>query len=112
MSFVDALAQRARIMRTDIVEGEPISVGEKELAPLAKVTSFTRDMGEGESKGRVSFATIKPVAVLERNPGEATRFIPIRDTTGEIVRVFWVVGLLTLTFSAAFRMIRSRRSLK
>lgn len=108
MNFEDALGKQAGIMQTDVVEGEPRRIGKKEFVPLAKVTSFARNLGEGGSGGRVLFVRIKPVAVLERTPDKGSRRIPIRDVTGEIMRAFCAIGVFTLAIGVVLKVSRRR----
>ncbi len=95
---------------TRIVEGEPIHVGERELVPLVRMTTYARrrafvgsDRLDGQGWG---FVQMHPVAILERSKGEERR-IPIEDKTvqalsGLLLAAFIIPLLLLL----AVRLVR------
>jgi len=112
MDFIDMFGKQAGITQTEVVEGAPRKIGEKEIVPLARVTSFTRNFGKGESGWLGLFVRIKPLAVLERTPDKGTRRIPVRDVTGEIMKVFCAMGLFTLVFCVLLGIYRFRRTKK
>jgi len=68
------------------IEGKPITVGEKELVPVARVISVSAGRWGG-------FLRIKPVAVLETTP-RGERRIPIPDATMRTVAAILLVGLI------------------
>lgn len=79
-----------------IVEGEPIRVGERELVPVLRVTTYARrralvgsDRLVGQGWG---FVHLRPVAILERSEA-GERCIPIRDKTSQTLG-----GLLLAAF--------------
>lgn len=81
------------------IEGEPITVGEKELVPVARVLSVSI----GEWGG---FVRIKPVAVLETTPQGRQRIL-IPDATMRILAAIFLVGLalplILVRLAARFR---------
>jgi uncharacterized spore protein YtfJ len=88
--------ERRGPLMTRIVEGEPIRVGERELVPLMRVTTYVRrrafvgsDRLAGQGWG---FVRLHPVAVLERSQ-DGERRIPIEDKTAQALS-----GLLLAAF--------------
>jgi hypothetical protein len=81
---------------TQVVEGEPIRVGERELVPVVRVTARGRRralVGPHRLAGHGwGFVRLRPVAVLERSEAGERRF-PIRDRTAEVLG-----GLLLAAF--------------
>ena len=81
---------------TEVVEGRPIRVGERELVPLVRVTTRVRrhaHLGAGQSGGQGwGFVRLRPVAVLERSAAGERQF-PIQDRT-----VQWLGGFLLAAF--------------
>jgi len=88
--------ERQRPLTSEFVEGKPIHVGERELVPLVRVTTYARrrafignDRLAGQGWG---FVRLRPVAIVER--GEAgERRIPIQDKTAQALS-----GLLLAAF--------------
>jgi uncharacterized spore protein YtfJ len=68
------------------IEGEPITVGEKEIVPMARVISVFPGRGG-------SFVRVKPVAVLEITP-QGERCIPIHDVTMRALMAIFLAGLI------------------
>lgn len=83
-------------LATRAVEGEPIRVGERELVPVVRVTTYARrrafvgsDRLAGQGWG---FVQLHPIAILERSEvGE--RRIPLKDRTAQMLG-----GLLLAAF--------------
>jgi hypothetical protein len=77
---------------TKIVEGDPIQVGGRELAPLVRVTSRMQRRasvgGHGVSGGGWGFVLMQPVAIVDRS-GAGEHPLRIRGRSER-----WVVWLL------------------
>ncbi|MCP4540504.1 MAG: hypothetical protein GY832_25485 [Chloroflexi bacterium] len=88
--------ERQNPLVTKIIKGEPIHVGERELVPLVRVTTYARRqavVGSRQLSGQGwGFVHMHPVAILERRNGRERR-IPIQDTTTQ-----WLSGLLLAAF--------------
>lgn len=91
------------VLRVRTVRGEPITVGERQLVPLARSISFT--VGRPGGPLAAGYTRIRPVAVLETWRGR-TRRIPIPDMTRRIALALMAFGFL-LTLTA--RSLRRRR---
>ena len=103
---------RPRALRIKTVRGEPISVGGRQLIPLARVVSFGRasaTVGKGQIGGRGGgFAWVKPLAVLEVTPtGE--RRIDLQDGSAQAIRGMLVYAVAIGLVCTAIRLLVSRR---
>ena len=95
---------------TKIIEGEPIRVGERELVPLLRVTTYARrrafvgfDRLAGQGGG---FVHLRPVAVLERHKGRERR-IPIKDQTAQALSGLLLAAfIIPLLLAVAVRLVR------
>jgi len=81
----------------EIVEGQPIRVGARELVPLVRVTGRVRRRAFLGSD-RVSaqgwgFVTMRPVAILERDEAGERR-IPIKDKTAQAIGGLLLAALI------------------
>lgn len=76
------------LIQRRIVQGEPIRVGQKEIVPEARVTSWLKRSAtvgmEGVWGWGGGWVNIQPTAVIERGP-EGERRIPIRDETTRLL---------------------------
>ena len=97
-------------LMTRIVEGEPIHVGERELTPLVRVTTYARrrafvgsDRLAGQGWG---FVRLHPVAILERSKGKERR-IPIKDKTAQTLSGLLLAAfIIPLLLAVAVRLVR------
>jgi uncharacterized spore protein YtfJ len=88
-------------LATKIIEGEPIHIGERELVPVTRVTTYARRrafVGSDQLSGQGwGFVQLRPIAVLERSKA-GERCIPIRDKTtqmlGGLLLVAFIIPLL------------------
>ena len=93
-----------------IVEGEPIRVGERELTPVVRVTTYARRraiVGSNRLAGQGwGFVHLRPVAILERSEtGE--RRIPIRDKTAQALSGLLLAAfIIPLLLAVAVRLMR------
>ncbi len=82
---------------TETVEGNPVRVGERELVPLVRVTTYARRhafIGSDRLAGRGGgFVHLKPIAILERDAASERR-IPIHDKTARALGVLLLAALL------------------
>jgi hypothetical protein len=98
---------------TEVIEGTPITVGQRQLTPIVKARSIVRrrvTFGTEASRGQgAGLVWLAPVAVIEHRPDGSERHIPIPDATATAVRGM-VIGGLALSTSylllAASRFIR------
>ncbi len=92
-----------------LVRGEPITVGNRTLVPVARVTTFNLSGDSNQGGGGISFTRIAPVAILERM-GDEERRIPIPDMTanalgGMLLGAF----VMWFMFMLAERIVESKR---
>lgn len=80
--------------QTQILEGSPVKVGEREFVPLARV-----------ARARSSIR-IKPVAVLERSGGAEISRLNIHGGNN---KGLYLLALLPLAFQIVFRLAVQRR---
>ena len=100
----------SRPVRSKIVQGKPIRVGERELVPVVRVTAFGRRkafLGSNrmEAQGWTT-VSLRPIAVIERNDtGERLIRIPDRTTQlmGGLLLAAFVIPLL---LAVAARLVR------
>ena len=94
----------------EIVRGEPIRVGERELVPVVRVTTRARRqafVGSDRLAGRGwSFVSLRPVAIVERSEmGE--RHIPIPDRTTQMLGGLLLAAfVIPLLLAVAVRLAR------
>jgi hypothetical protein len=97
-------------LKTHIVAGEPIQIGERELVPLVRVTTYARRqarVGAGDVTGQGwGFVQMRPVAILERS-GRGERQIPIRDKTAQAMSGLLLAAvIIPLLLMLAARLVR------
>lgn len=95
---------------TEIIKGEPIRVGTRELIPLARVTTYARrraHIGSGRLSGQGwGFVHLHPVAIVERSEAGERRF-PIRDRTAQMIGgVVLAAIIIPLLLALAARLVR------
>jgi uncharacterized spore protein YtfJ len=102
--------------RIKTVRGEPYTIGERTLIPVARILSYgraratigTRRLG-GWAGG---FIRVTPRAIVEQTP-EGERRIAIGDATGALIgRMLAMVVVITLFFSAVRSFARRLRALE
>jgi hypothetical protein len=85
--------------KTELLMGDPIQVGQRQLIPVARVRSVVQrrvTFGTKASSGRGGgLVWIKPVAVVERHPDGSEEQIPISDETWIAIRMM-LIGVLAL----------------
>ena len=94
----------------EIVEGQPIRVGARELVPLVRVTGRVRrrafvgsDRVGAQGWG---FVRMRPVAILERDEAGERR-IPIEDKTAQALGGLLLAALvIPLLLALAVRLVR------
>jgi len=78
------------------VRGKTITIGERRLTPVVRITSFAQRRGVVGTRyldgWGVSAVQLRPLAVLEKTP-TGTRRIPIRDRTREILLTLLAAAL-------------------
>jgi uncharacterized spore protein YtfJ len=102
--------ERQRPLMTEIVEGEPIHVGERELVPVVRVTTYARRrafVGSGRLAGQGwGFVRMQPVAIMERSEA-GERCIPIQDKTAQTLSGLLLAALIIpLLLAVAVRLAR------
>lgn len=85
--------------RTEVIEGDPVQIGQRQLIPVAKMRSVIRrqvTFGTEASNGRgAGLVWVQPTAVIERRPNGTEERIPIPDETGAAIQRM-LVGALAL----------------
>ncbi len=95
---------------TEVVEGKPIRLGERELVPVVRVTSRVQRRAFVGSD-RVSaqgwgFVRMRPVAILERDEAGERR-IPIEDKTAQALGGLLLAAfIIPLLLALAVRLAR------
>lgn len=95
---------------TEIIEGKPIRIAERELVPVARVTTYARRqafVGTDRLAGRGGgFVRLRPVAIVERGKvGE--RRLPIQDKTALTLGGFLLAAfIIPLLLGVAVRLAR------
>jgi uncharacterized spore protein YtfJ len=105
--------------KTEVIEGDPIQVGERQLVPIIRKRSIFRRQvtfgTEASSGGGGGLVWLQPVAVIERQPDGSQMRIPISNQTG-IALNGMLIGALTLPvlylFVVGLISLRRRRPLK
>jgi hypothetical protein len=82
---------------SEVVEGEPIRVGEREIVPVVRVTSHSERrafVGNQRSGGYGwQFVHVRPIAILERSEA-AERQIPIQNQTARALGGLLLAALI------------------
>jgi hypothetical protein len=90
---------------TELVEGEPITVGQREWIPVVQVHSILRrrvTFGTTSSSGSGGgLIWLQPTAVIERLPGGSERRIAVPDQTGMVITGM-LIGALALPILCLF----------
>lgn len=87
-------------IKVRVVEGVPVTVGEKKLTPVMRAISWHQRQATVRQDGVNGFgfgaAWLEPVAVLEETTN-GVRHIPIRDETGRaMLRLFAIAVAVPL----------------
>lgn len=98
---------------SEVVEGEPIRVGGREMVPVVRVTTRGRrrafvspDRLAGQGWG---FVRLQPIAILERSESGERR-VPIRDRTAEVLGGLLLAAfIIPLLLGVAVRLARAGR---
>ena len=84
--------------KTELIEGDPIQVGGRELVPIVKVRSIVRRQvtfgTAASSGGGGGLVWLKPVAVIERRPDGSEERFSIVDETAVAIRGMLIGALL------------------
>ena len=97
----------------EMVQGEPIRVGERELVPVVRVRRYVQRQARVGSSARVmgrgrALFDLRPVAVLERGP-EGERRIPIHDRTRQLLGGLLLTALIVpLLLALAVHLTREK----
>jgi len=106
-----AAVERRGPLVSEVFEGKTVRVGEWELAPVVRVTTYVRRRAfvgaGGLTGGGWGFVHLRPVAVVERSAAGERR-IPIQDQTaqmlgGLLLAAFVIPLLLALAVRLAHR---------
>jgi hypothetical protein len=85
--------------KTEVIEGDPIQIGQRQLIPVAKMRSVIRrqvTFGTEASNGRGGgLVWLQPTAVIERRLDGTEERIPIADETGAAIQRM-LIGALAL----------------
>jgi hypothetical protein len=96
---------------SEIVEGRPVRLGQRELVPVVRVESVVQRQASvgagGLSGGGLGFVHLKPVAILERRDGAGERRMRIPDRTAQLIGGLLLVGfVIPLLMLVAVRVAR------
>ncbi|UCC64532.1 MAG: hypothetical protein JSV36_05615 [Anaerolineae bacterium] len=99
-------------VKVRLIEGAPVTVGEKRLTPVVRAISWYRrgaTVRQGGSSGFGAMAVwLQPVAVLEETP-DGRRRIPIYDQTGRALLGWALVALaVPVVLSLLLRFLEAR----
>jgi hypothetical protein len=90
------------LIQRRIIQGEAIRVGQKEIVPEVRVTSWLKRSAtvgmDGVWGWGGGWVSIQPTAVIERGP-EGEKRIPIRDETARLL-IGLVAGAVFVMFLA------------
>lgn len=96
--------------KTELIEGDPIQVGERQLIPVVRMRSLIQrqvTFGTESSSGRGGgLVWLQPVAVIERWPDGSEQRVSISDETGTVIKgmligaLFLPIVYLLFTFMA------------
>lgn len=85
--------------KSELIEGDPVQVRDRQLIPIVKVRSIIRrrvTFGTASaSGGGGGLVWLQPVAVIERRPDGSEAHIPVTDETGNAIRGM-LIGALAL----------------
>lgn len=98
---------------TDLVQGEPIRIHDRELVPLVRIRSRVKrqaslrgDKVSGRGRG---FVHMTPVGILEQREGR-NHYHPIGDRTTRTILALFLTGLLVpLLLALLVRVLRGIR---
>ena len=106
----EQVVEKQRPLVTRIVEGEPILVGERELTPVVRMTTYARrrafvgsDRLDGQGWG---FVHLHPVAILERSRGRERRILIEDKTTQALSGLLLAAFIIPLLLLLAVRLAR------
>ena len=96
----------------EVVEGEGVHVGERELVPVVRVTRRVERRAyvgaDGVAAQGSGFVCMKPVAVVERNATGERRF-PIRDRTVHTLAGLFLVALVVPLLAMVIVQLRNEK---
>ena len=85
--------------KTEIIKGDPIQVGERQLIPVVKMRSLIRRQvtfgTESSNGGGGGVVWLQPVAVIERQDDGPDLRVPISAETGTAIKGM-LIGALSL----------------
>ncbi len=98
-----------------VVYGEPITVGERTVVPVASVSYMfgagggkgSRQGQEGEGGGGGGSIHVRPLGVIEITP-QGTRFIPVFDAQRVALLMLGAAGVLALAWRRYVRYLERR----
>ena len=91
--------------KTELIEGEPVQVGERQLVPVVKMRSLIRRQAtfgtDGSGGGGGGLVWLQPEAIVERRPDGTEERFSITDETGTAIRGM-LIGAMVLPIVYAF----------
>ncbi len=96
-----------RYVEYKLLEGDPIRAGGRMYVPLVRLAALRLVGGSAEAGGGLLLGRLWPVALAERREGQEISRIPIRDETGNLVRLMIMAGFI---FWLILRMARKGAS--
>ena len=84
---------------SELIEGDPKQVGQRQLIPVVKVWSIVRrrvTFGiQGSNGGGIGLVWMQPIAMIDRRPDGSEERVPIPDATGTAIKGM-LIGALAL----------------
>lgn len=102
-------AQEASGLINITLPGEPITVGERTLHPVAHLRGWRGQGGDGRNGGGGAFARLRPVAVRVTEAGQPDYTIEIADPVHQPLRVLVGVAAAVALFCGAISLFAARR---
>ena len=102
---------KAGLLRSQVIRGEPYRVGGRTLTPEARIVSIGRaraTIGRRQHGGwGFAFTRIIPTAIIEETE-DGERRLPIPDTTGSALRGMLASAVALLVFFTTVRWLAGR----
>jgi hypothetical protein len=103
---------KAGLLRSQVVRGEPYRVAGRTLTPEARIVSIGRaraTIGTRQYGGwGFAFTWVIPTALIEETEDGERRF-PIPDTTANALRGIWASAVALVVFFTTIRWLAGRR---
>jgi hypothetical protein len=102
---------RAGLLRSQVVRGEPYEIGGRTLTPEVRIVSLGRakaTIGTRQHGGwGFAFTWVIPTALIEETE-DGERRLPIPDPTGSALRGMWASAVALVVFFMTIRWLAGR----